>query len=154
MKKITNLLMSLAMVLFVACDEPIDTTEPTLEVKSHNLDGVWQLEELNGNSLASGSYVYLVLDRKYTYEIYQNTASMYPVLYTGDYELEYDWRVGDVISGTYDYGLGAWEHEYVITDLYKKSMVWTAKDDSTYVQKFVRIEKVPAEIVNAVRKEE
>ena len=79
---------------------------------------------------------------------------MYPVLYTGDYELEYDWRVGDVISGTYDFGLGAWEHEYVITDLYKKSMVWTAKDDSAYVQKFVRIEKVPAEIVNAVRKEE
>lgn len=154
MKKITNLLMLLAMALFVACDEPIDTTEPTLEVKSHNLDGVWQLEELNGNSLASGSYVYLVLDRKYTYEIYQNTASMYPVLYTGDYELEYDWRVGDVISGTYDFGLGAWEHEYVITDLYKKSMVWTAKDDSAYVQKFVRIEKVPAEIVNAVRKEE
>ena len=154
MKKITNLLMLLAIALFVACDEPIDTTEPTLEVKSHNLDGVWQLEELNGNSLASGSYVYLVLDRKYTYEIYQNTASMYPVLYTGDYELEYDWRVGDVISGTYDFGLGAWEHEYVITDLYKKSMVWTAKDDSAYVQKFVRIEKVPAEIVNAVRKEE
>ena len=146
--------MLLAMVLFVACDEPIDTTEPTLEVKSHNLDGVWKLEELNGNSLASGSYVYLVLDRKYTYEIYQNTASMYPVLHTGDYELEYDWRVGDVISGIYDYGLGTWEHEYVITDFYKKSMVWTAKDDSTYVQKFVRIEKVPAEIVSAVRKEE
>jgi hypothetical protein len=154
MKKITNLLMLLAMVLFVACEKTIDTTEPTLEVKSHNLDGVWQLKELNGSSLANGSYVYLVLDRKYTYEIYQNVASMYPVMYSGDYELEYDWRVGDVISGTYDYGVGAWGHEYVITDLYKNSMVWTAKDDSTYVQRFVRIEKVPAEIVDAVRKDE
>ena len=60
--------------------------------------------------------------------------------------------VGDVISGTYDYDLGAWEHEYVITDLYEKSMTWTAKDDASYVQEFVRVDAVPAEIVEAVRK--
>ena len=151
MKKIINLLLLLAVVLFVACDETIETPE-TLEVKPYNLEGTWVLAELNGDALADSAYVYLVIDRGYTYEIYENTASMYPVLFTGKYELEYDWRVGDVISGTYDYDLGAWVHEYVITNLYEKSMTWTAKDDASYVQEFVRVDAVPAEIVEAVRK--
>ena len=151
MKKITNLLMLLAVALFVACDETIETPE-TLEVKPYTIEGTWMLAELNGAELANNAYVYLVIDRGYTYEIYENTASMYPVLFTGKYALEYDWRAGDVISGTYDYDLGAWGHEYVITDLYEKSMTWTAKDDASYVQKFVRVTEVPTEIVEAVRK--
>lgn len=145
------MLLLLAVVLFVACNETIETPE-TLEVKPYNLEGTWVLAELNGDALADSAYVYLVIDRGYTYEIYENTASMYPVLFTGKYELEYDWRVGDVISGTYDYDLGAWDHEYVITNLYEKSMTWTAKDDASYVQEFVRVDAVPAEIVEAVRK--
>lgn len=153
MKKITNLLMLLAVALFAAC-EKADITEPTLEVKSHNLDGVWKLELRDGAPLAKGTYVYLVLDRKYSFELYQITHSMYPVLYTGDYQLEYDWRVGDVISGTYDYGQGAWSNEYVITNLYKNSMTWTAKGENGEVQEFVRVDKVPAEITEAVRREE
>ena len=153
MKKIFNLLMLFAVALFAACDETVEPIE-TLEVKPYNMEGTWMLAELNGSALADSTYVYLVLDRRCTYEIYENTASMYPVLFTGKYELEYDWRVGDVISGTYDYELGAWGHEYVITDLYKESMVWTAKDDASYVQKFVRVDAVPAEIVEAVRRVE
>ena len=153
MKKIFNLLMLFAVALFAACDETVEPIE-TLEVKPYNMEGTWMLAELNGSALADSTYVYLVLDRRCTYEIYENTASMYPVLFTGKYELEYDWRVGDVISGTYDYELGAWGHEYVITDLYKESMVWTAKDDTSYVQKFVRVDAVPAEIVEAVRRVE
>lgn len=153
MKKITNLLMLLAIVLFAACEKD-DITEPTLEVKSHNLDGVWKLELRDGKPLVEGTYVYLVLDRKYTFELYQINRSMYPVLYTGDYELEYDWRVGDVISGTYDYGQGAWGNEYVITNLYQNSMTWTAKGENGEVQEFVRVDKVPAEIADAVRREE
>ena len=145
--------MLLAVVLFAACDKTIETPE-TLEVKPYNLEGTWVLAELSGNALADSAYVYLVIDRGYTYEIYENTASMYPVLFTGKYELEYDWRVGDVISGTYDYDLGAWAHEYVITELYEKSMTWTAKDDASYVQKFVRVDAVPTEIVEAVRRVE
>ena len=153
MKKIANLLMLLAVALFAACDDPVEIIDTTLEVKPYNLDGTWKLETLNGSSLADSTYVYVVLDRKYAFEIYQNTSSMYPMLYTGIYELEYDWRLGDIISGVYDYDLCAWTHEYVVTDLYERSMVWTAKDDSTYVQKFVRIDEgVPAHIVEAVRK--
>ena len=154
MKKLTNLLMLLAVALFAACDNEIIEAPEPLEVKPYNLEGVWKLETLNGNALAEGTYVYVAIDRKYGFEIYQNTASMYPVLETGTYELEYDWRVGDVISGTYDFGLGAWSNEYVVTALYKKSMTWKAKDEDGETQEYVRVDEVPAEIVEAARREE
>lgn len=153
MKKITNLLMLLAVVLFTACDETVETPD-TLEVKPYNIEGVWMLSEQYGGALADSAYVYLVLDRRYTFELYENTQFQCPVLFTGKYELEYDWRVGDVISGTYDYDLGAWSHEYVITELREQSMTWTAKDDASYVQKYVRVPEVPAEILEAVRRDE
>lgn len=154
MMKITNLLMILSVALFAACDDPVDTTVPPLKVTPYNLDGTWQLAEWNGSPLADSTYVYLVLDRKQTFEMYQNTGSMYPMLYTGTYGLEEDWRVGDIISGVYDYEQGEWNHKYVITDLYKESMTWTAKDDATDVQKFVRVNEVPNEIVEAVRRQD
>lgn len=153
MNKITNLLILLATVLFAACDDSIETPD-TLEVKPYNIEGTWKLANQNGTSLADSTYVYLVIDRRYTFEIYQNTSSMYPVLYTGEYELEYDWRAGDVISGTYDYERGAWNHEYVITNLYEESMTWTVKDDATEVQEFVRVSSVPTHIAEKARRME
>ena len=62
MKKITNLLMMLAVVLFAACEDPIETPDPTLEVKPFNIEGTWKLATLNDNQLAEGTYVYLVID--------------------------------------------------------------------------------------------
>lgn len=161
MKKITNLLMLLAMALFASCDNPIEIPE-TLEVKPYNIEGTWQLSTIDGKALADSTYVYLVLDRKYGFKIYQNTNSMYPVLYTGTYELEYDWRNGDIISGVYDYEQGAWRNEYIVSDLYEESMIWTSLVDTAKigatpeVQKFLRVHKevdmVPDYIVGAVRK--
>mgnify|MGYP003292579029 CR=1 FL=1 len=151
MKKITNLLMLLAVALLTACDNEIETV-PSLKVTPYNLEGTWRLDEWNADTLAENTYVYLVLDSKLTFEMYQNTNSMYTELITGTYKVEEDWRVGDVISGTYDYENGAWNHEYIVTDLYKESMVWTAKDDSTDIQKFVRVDEVPAHIVDEARK--
>lgn len=152
MKKLTNLLMLLAVALFAACDNEIIEAPEPLEVKPYNLEGVWKLETLNGNALAEGTYVYVAIDRKYGFEIYQNTASMYPVLETGTYELESDWRVGDVISGVYDYDRGPWSYSYVITDLFEESMTWTAREEPSEVQCFVRVPEVPAAIVEAVRR--
>ena len=82
MKKITNLLMLLIVVLFAACDETVDTPD-TLEVKPYNIEGVWMLAEQSGSALADSAYVYLVLDRRYSFELYDNTQSRYPVLFTG-----------------------------------------------------------------------
>lgn len=151
MKKLTNLLMLALLIVGASCN-PEEIIEPTLVVNTYNLDGTWQLAELNEAPLADSTFLYIVLDRKGTFSIYDNMSSMYPVLQTGTFSLEQDWRVGDIISGTYDYDLGTWNHEYIITDLYKESMVWTAKGDATDVQKFVRVATVPDHIVEAVRK--
>lgn len=151
MKKITNLLMLLAVALFAACVDPIEIPE-TLSVTPYNLDGTWKLTQQSGVKLEDTTYVYLVLDSKEAFQIYDNMSSGYPVLSTGTYELENDWRIGDIISGTKDFDGGAWNHEYIITDLFKESMVWTAKDDTTYVQKYERVTEIPGHIVAAVRK--
>lgn len=153
MKKIAKLLMILTVALFAACDDSIDTTELPLKVTPYNLEGAWRLSEWNGASLADSTYVYLVLDHKLAFEMYQNTGSMYSVLYTGTYKIEKDWRVGDIISGVYDYEQGKW-NEYVITDFYKETMTWTAKDNAADVQKFVRVDEVPEDIVGAVRRKD
>ena len=150
MKKIFNVLFFSIALVCASCT-PEETTEPTLPVNNYNLDGTWQLAEWNNAPLADNTYLYIVLDRKSTFSIYNNTSSMYPVMQTGSFTLEEDWRVGHLISGTYDFSLGAWGHEYIITDLYKESMVWTAKDDATDVQKFERVADVPEHIIDAVR---
>lgn len=150
MKKIINILMLALIAVCTSCT-PEETPEPILPVNTYNLDGTWQLAQLNDAPLADSTYLYIVLDRKGTFSIYTNLSSMYPVMQTGKFTIEEDWRIGSIISGTYDFDLGAWNHEYIITDLYKESMVWTAKDDATDVQKFVRVADVPEHITEAVR---
>lgn len=151
MKKIFPLLFLALMTAFTACEKPIEEI-PALEVNYINLDGTWQLAEWNDAPLADGTWLYIVLDRKeHTFKVYDNLNSMYPHLSTGVFEITNDWRVGDIISGTYDYDNGAWNHDYIVTDLYQESMLWTAKDDATEVQKFVRVAEVPADIMDAVR---
>ena len=150
MKKTLNLLMFILLFVGTSCT-PEETVEPTLVVNTYNLDGTWMLAEWREAPLADSTYVYVVLDRKGTFSIYDNLSSMYPVCHTGTFTLEEDWRVGHVISGTYDFELGAWGHQCIITDLYKESMTWTAKDDATDVQRFVRVADVPEHIIDAVR---
>lgn len=151
MKKIFPLLLLTLTTAFTACEKPIEEI-PALEVNYINLDGTWQLAEWNDAPLADGTWLYIVLDRKeHTFKVYDNLNSMYPHLSTGVFEITNDWRVGDIISGTYDYDNGAWNHDYIVTDLYQESMLWTAKDDAAEVQKFVRVAEVPADIMDAAR---
>lgn len=151
MKKTVHLILVAVMAIMTACEKE-EMPIPALEVNYINLDGTWQLAEWRGAPLAEGTWLYIELDRKeHTFKIYDNISTMYPHLYTGVFEITNDWRVGDVISGTYDYENGVWNHDYIVTDLYQESMLWTAKDDATEVQKFVRVAEVPASIIEAVR---
>lgn len=152
MKKTLNLLMLMFIFVATSCTPPEEPTEPTLAVNTFNLEGTWQLSEWNKHPLADSTYLYIVLDRDLSFSIYDNLSSMYPTCLTGTFSLEEDWRAGHIISGTYDFDRGAWGHKYIITDLYKESMTWTAKDDATDVQKFVRVASVPTYIIESVRK--
>lgn len=141
-------LMMSAVMMMVACDVN-DQTEPGpeyLDVNVNNISGNWELVQWNGSALQSGTYVFLELVRKEkTYTMWQNLDSFkdIPHVVTGTFSLYTDEEYGAVIRGNYDHSSGDWSHRYVITELTKDSMVWTAKDDPDHVQTYHRVENIP-----------
>ena len=154
-----NIFKLMALLTFVCClssceDDGVTVNRdglPTfsgLEVTPANLNGTWQLAEWNGQPLAEGLYCYVTFNRRErTFEMYQKFDSMYARYITGSFEIEKDPYIGYIISGEYDYWMGDWNNEYIVTDLESSSMIWTAKDDENDVHKYERCEKVPDEIV-------
>ncbi len=146
-KTIFPLLASLAFVS-VSCDkaEITEQEEPQLEVNANNISGQWELVEWNESALTEGTYVYLDIVRNgKTYTMYQNLDSFsnVPHVVTGSYFIDMDVELGAVIRGNYDHDSGDWAHRYVISSLTTTQMVWVAKDDETFVQKFERVDSIP-----------
>ena len=148
MKRILNLIMFLSAFAAVSCElvEDGGIQEPLLEVNANNISGQWQLMRWNENTLNDDTYVYIDIVRNdRTYTMYQNIDSFKDVPHkvTGSYYLEVDPAIGAVIRGSYDHDSGDWAHRYVITDLTRSHMVWTAKDDPTFVQIWNRVDSIP-----------
>ena len=97
--------------------------------------------------MAEGTYVYMDIERGKTYTMYQNLDSFsnIPHVITGSYNLATDPELGAIIRGTYDHDAGDWAHRYIIRDLTKDEMYWIAKDDPSFIQKYVRVESIPVE---------
>ncbi len=149
MNRIKSILATLAVIIsVVACEEktPVEPPVEYLEVNVSNISGSWELVEWNGAELQAGTYVFLNIIRKdWTYEMWQNVDSFQDIPHhvTGRFHLEIDPSLGAVIRGEYDHDSGDWAHRYIIKDLTKDSMIWVAKDNADYVQKFVRVESIP-----------
>ena len=148
MKRILNLIMFLSAFAAVSCElvEDGGDQELLLEVNANNISGQWQLMQWNENTLNDDTYVYIDIVRNdRTYTMYQNIDSFKDVPHkvTGSYYLEVDPAIGAVIRGSYDHDSGDWAHRYLITDLTRSHMVWTAKDDPTFVQIWNRVDSIP-----------
>lgn len=148
MKRLAYLFSTLALILAVSsCEKEIGGDEVLLlEVNANNISGKWQLMQWNESSLNDDTYVYIDIVRNdRTYTMYQNIDSFkdVPHMITGSYYLEVDPAVGAVIRGNYDHDSGDWAHRYIITDLTRTKMVWTAKDDPTFVQIWNRVDSIP-----------
>lgn len=148
MNKIKSIFVVFAAALLsVSCDK----SEPAvnyLPVTPHNISGEWKLVEWSKASLEEGIYFYIELvrkDREYT--IWQNFDSMgdMPHVITGEFNIELTDEGKPLIRGVYDYGEGLWSHKYLVSELTQTSMVWTAEDDPSFIQKFVRYD-IPAEL--------
>lgn len=153
-------MMALFMLLvgITSCsdDDEKEVKEPVLEVNIANIAGTWCLSEWNGAKLDDSRYFYITLNRKEvdgkrTYDIYQNFDSATSRHITGSYELEQDDDLNDIIKGIYDYWMGDWNHEYVVTELRATSMIWTVKGDADDVSVYTRCAEVPEDIVNGTR---
>lgn len=147
-----NIFKLMALFAFLFCLTSCDDDEPvipTLEVTPANLNGTWELSEWNGAPLAEGTYCYITFNRKeQTFEMYQKFDSMYAVTSPENFSIEVDPYLGSIISGDYDFGNGDWNNKYIVTDLLESgSMIWTAKDDENDVNKYIRCDKVPEEII-------
>ena len=146
-------LKTIVSILFLAlaamsCKKEQPEIIEYLDVNANNISGSWELVEWNGSALQSGTYVFINLVRNdKTYTIYQNMDSFgdIPHTVTGRYYLETDPAIGAIIRGDYDHDSGDWAHRYIIKELTATSMIWVAKDDASYVQKFERVESIPVE---------
>ena len=149
MNKITKILVLAFMaVASMACnkiDAPQDNGPEPLEVNTNNISGKWELVEWNGSPMAEGTYVYMDIERGKTYTMYQNLDSFsnIPHVITGSYNLATDPELGAIIRGSYDHDNGDWSHRYIIKDLYENEMLWVAKDDPSFTQKFRRVSTIP-----------
>lgn len=141
--------MAILCMTAVSCTEKnTQVTEEYLDVNANKISGKWELVEWNGDVLTGGTYVFLDIVRNdRTYTMYQNLDSFtnVPHVVTGSYFIETDPEFGAIIRGVYDHDSGDWAHRYIITDLTEDSMIWTAKDNPGFVQKFARVEAIPVE---------
>ena len=151
MNKITKILaLAFMAVASMACnkiDDPQDNGPEPLEVNTNNISGKWELVEWNGAPMAEGTYVYMDIERGKTYTMYQNLDSFsdIPHVITGSYNLATDPELGAIIRGSDDHDNGDWAHRYIIKDLYENEMLWVAKDNPAFTQKFARIASIPVE---------
>ena len=151
MNKITKILaLAFMAVASKACnkiEDPQGNGPEPLEVNTNNISGKWELVEWNGAPMAEGTYVYMDIERGKTYTMYQNLDSFsnIPHVITGSYNLATDPELGAIIRGSYDHDNGDWSHRYIIKDLYENEMLWVAKDNPAFTQKFARIASIPVE---------
>lgn len=144
-----NTITKIAVILlsafaFCSC---VEKEEPIvyLDVNAHTISGSWQLVEWGGVLMNEDTYMYVDFVRNdRTYTIYQNLDSFtdVPHVVTGSFYIETDLELGAVIRGNYDHDSGDWAHRYIVKNLTETEMTWIAKDDETYVQKFVRVESI------------
>ena len=134
--------------LMASCEKVNDGMEPAeeiLDVTANNIRGQWQLAEVNGEELFEGTYMYLDINRDYTYTMYQNMDSFsdVPRELTGRYNFDEVPMVGMLIRGNYDYSGEEWSTRYIISYLTRTTMIWTDSNDSARTQKFVRVDEIP-----------
>lgn len=137
-----------AVISLISCTEKPEVTVEYLDVNANNISGRWELVEWNGAPLTDGTYVYLDIVRNdRTYTMYQNLDSFtnVPHKVTGSYYIEYDPELGAILRGNYDHDSGDWAHRYIVKDLTATEMYWIAKDDRTFIQKYVRVDSIPVE---------
>lgn len=137
-----------AVMSMISCTEKPEVTVEYLDVNANNISGRWELVEWNGAPLTEGTYVYLDIVRNdRTYTMYQNLDSFtnVPHKVTGSYYIEYDPELGAILRGNYDHDSGDWAHRYIVKDLTATEMYWIAKDDRTFIQKYVRVDSIPVE---------
>lgn len=117
--------------------------EPQVPVTITNTTGDWVLSTWRGEDMSAAPVYVRLKDKRFT--LWQSVGSMYPVKYTGDYNLYEEEGLGMIIRGLYDYTYEYWSHKYCITSLTATKMEWTSLDDPTDISLYERTDSFPEE---------
>lgn len=147
----TALFGALLIPSLVSCSSDDEVLAPVYEEVNYvSLNGTWRLSEWKGQPVgtqASDPYVYITFNRReHTFEMYENTGSMYSHKTTGTFEVTVDDDERTVLTGQYDFSGVEWG-DYIVTEMTSSSMKWTRADDSADVSVYVRADSVPSDIV-------
>lgn len=141
-KYLITILACLAFMCSCNKVEP-EEVEPQIPVTFTNTSGDWVLSTWKNNDM-SATPIYLRLkDKKFV--LWQSVGSMYPVKYTGEYNLIEEDGFDTMIRGIYDYTYEFWSHNYFITSLTAKEMEWTSSDDPDDISVYIRTDSFPEE---------
>ena len=144
---IRTALIALAAALAASCGKEDTAESGYLPLTYYNLDGYWQLVQLDGGPVAEGTFAYFEFKREdHTFTKYSNIGTTPSVVSvrTGVYDIYED---DNAIGGKYDYELDPanmfWSHIYTVSEFTHDRMVWTAQDDESIVHIYTRIEALP-----------
>lgn len=153
MKNILNRILTIfaasTMLLAASCSkvDSVQDTELLLEVNASNLHGDWALISVNNDFVPQGAYFYISFNRSgETFKIW-NALNSIPSSYDyseGTFKLYTDPELGVYIRGV-DSVKEEWSDTYVIKKLTKDEMVWVGMNDPTFIQVFIRTDKVPVQ---------
>ena len=147
-----TMVLVLALTGLAACTADEDVTPQQLEVTPNNVSGIWSLAEVNGEALPGGLYCYIEFVRRdRTFTIYQKFDSMYPRRVTGSFSITKEEGKGYILSGKYDYGMGEWNNEYYVTELFESSMVLKADSENADVCKYIRCNEIPEGVLEETK---
>lgn len=134
---IIAIFIAFATASCTGCLDPSMTDE--IPVTFTNTAGEWELVMWRGSDVEFGTVNVTLKDKEFV--LRQSVGSMYPVEYTGSYNLIEEEGVGTIIRGLYDYTYEYWEHKYIVTSLTSSSMEWTSMDDPGDIYLYYKVIK-------------
>lgn len=136
-KNIVMVMLAVVSLLVTAsCKKNVPEAPVQLPVTFYNTSGMWKLQQWNGSDVDFNLTIELK-DKKF--KMTQDVGSMYPVTYTGSYNLITLEDDSVIIRGMYDHTSEFWDSEYVIASLTAAHMLWVDKDQSGKSQLFIKI---------------
>ena len=147
--RLFRLLLSVTLMLgaisTMSCEKPAPLpSDEKVAVTYYNIDGCWELSQLNGRPLQENTYLYIEFSRgDHSYQMWDNFNSMYGVCTTGTFYITEEEDGTYTLSGTYDYGVGDWSNDYRVVLTHEGDhMQWRALS-ANQTMDFVRVEAMP-----------
>lgn len=127
------LLITLGAFTFLSCQQPEPEPQPMpeIDVTYKAMEGMWRLEEWNGEELADEAFLFIEFDQKQRFTMWDNLGSMYTVQRTGSYSIDKNPDNEFILTGTYDNGVGDWAHSYKV-EMQRdgEDMLWSTDTES------------------------